>query len=216
MTYTTMTVDPQIIQALREILVDTDSTSQLYSEQRLIEALRVNRVTVRVRDPYLFTAGVYARHRYFAPVPVPWSDIPESLLQPEPGGASFQAAPFRRYWDPQQGSNIEVWLLGVKQVYNTDYTVDWLNGRVTFQNSPSITLPVDDWKPVQAGYSYYRIWHAARQVVAGQVATGREVQVRFGSRESVTLASPSEVLKLLDALIAEMSPTTVTWHRKTY
>lgn len=209
-------VDPSILASLRELLQDTDSTHFTWTDSRLTEALRVHRETIRVRDPFLFTAGVYARHRYFAPVPVPWSDIPETLLQPEPGGASFQAAPFRRYWDPSQGENVEVWVLGVKQQYGLDYQVDWMNGRVTFQNSPNIQLPVDDWKPVQAGYSYYRMRHAMRDVIAGSLATNPVLQVKFGANEAVQQMPASEILKALQVLIAEETPDFIAFQRKTY
>lgn len=201
-------VDSEIINALREVLGDTDSTALAYSEGLCVQALRSHRQHVRCRDPLTLSVGLLMQYPWNPRIPIARSDIADSILEAAPGGREFQALPWLRCWDPK--ATPEVWKDGVKQSTSV-YVVDYINGRIVFEEA------LEDYRVVQASFTYYHLLRAARFCVATRSANNAKTltSVKIGA-DSFTFASPGQALRALDQAIASLEPQYLTLHDRKY
>ncbi len=202
-----LAVCPYALEDLREILCDTDPDAYTYEDARLEQALRDNRRVYLFRDPGFASSGVNPFLWYRGKVHVPPTNPDDTLLQAEPGLRCFQAARHVRHWDSEAA--VDVWQNGVKKTAETDYALNHREGRVTF------TYDVHDWETVNASFACYRIYHAARDVLAGDLGRRREVSIKL-SDNSYTFAPIKDALYALDRLIGNMTPQTVRSGKKLY
>lgn len=200
-----MTIDINAKTTLREILTDTQ-TPYDFTDFALINALQDNRQTILYRNPYIQATGQFINRAYSAPIGVPDSDIQNSILQAEPGKRIFQAQKFVRHWDSLAA--VAIYVSGVIQDAST-YTVDYPTGRVTFN------VDIGDFQPVNACFSYYKIYHAARMVLLTTGVNGSPTKLQNGP-DSIKFNTIADNLKALNAIIAEMSPRTIRINRKIY
>lgn len=210
-----LTIDPEPLQSLREILGDTDPGVVQFTEQRLIDALRDNRAVVLFRDPGYASSGVNPYLWYRGKVHVPGTNPDYSLMQAEPDQATFQAQRFVRHWDSQ--SAVRVWRNGVEKTNSGDFSINYPEGRITFNNTATNTTPVRDWETINCSFAYYRIYHAARMVIATELATAAEYgsTIKLGE-DTFNLGGLRDQLYMIDRVIAEMTPPNVRSSRKVY
>ena len=201
-----MTIDINAKTMLREILQDTQAPYE-YSDFMLINALNDNRQTILYRNPYVQATGQFINRGYSAPIGVPDSETQNSILQAEPGQRIFQIAKPFRHWDST--APVSIYVSGVVQDAST-YSVDYASGRVTFN------VDVGDYQPVNACFSYYKIYHAARMLLLMRFgANGSPAKIQNGP-DSIKFQTTKDLIAALDALIAEMAPKNIRINRKLY
>lgn len=200
-------VNPEILDITREILGDTNPARQLFTDSRLIEALRIHRKIVRMRDPVVKATGLVTTFPYRVRGQcLPEDNTRDSQLMAEPGGVHFQAQQHLRYWDPDVTP--EVWV-NSSQV-TTGFTVDYISGRIAFDTA------VDDWKPVQASFAHYQVYHAARHCLLGMSAAAGQVIRTTIAGDETEYGNPKDAIAALDAFIASISPKSIRWKRRIY
>lgn len=204
-------IDPEPLQSLREILHDTDASAPVYSEMRLIDALRDHRETVLFRNPLPGITGIQSLPVYIYGrnvVPLNETNTWDSHLTPEPDLRSFQAKRTQRHWDSQQ--SVRIYRDGLLQTLTTDYTVNYAEGRVAF------TFDVQDWEAVCASYCFYRIYHAARQIMLAHIANPNGLVMWSEAGVTENYGSLHDRLAAIDALIGSMAPQTLRVNKKVY
>lgn len=212
-------IDVASLSAVREILGDTDPNSPVFTDFRLGNAMRDNRRTVLFRDPAYTATGVVPYvlfSGYRGRVPLNLTNVEESLLQPEPDRASYQALPYFRHWDNQ--SAIIVWRNGVTQhpddlVFPAQsYSVSYVEGRITFTDSVT-----NDWESINASCSYYPIYRIARQVLSAHYAQMLQgaTSVKL-SNDAWSYPSVKERLAMINAVLADFVPKTIRRNKRMY
>ncbi len=202
-----LTICPYAMGDLRAILADEDASDYAYTAGRLEQALRDNRSTVLFRNPGFASSGVNPFLWYRGKVHVPPTNPDDSLLQAEAGLRAFQAARHLRHWDSR--GTVYVWQNGVLKTATTDYSVNHREARVTF------TYDVQDWETVNASFSQYRIYHAARDVLMLELGRKRLVGLKL-TDNNYTFADPAEAIRALDTVIANMTPALIKPGKKLY
>lgn len=191
--------------ALRELLGDPDG--DVYSDDRLTEALRLNRETILYRDPTTSSIGLAATAWRTAAVRVPHSDTDYSLLIAEPDGLSYQCLPAVRYWDNTVSAAI--WVDG--ELQTTGYTVNYLSGRVTFSTA------LEDYQAVNASFSYYKLLHAARQCILTRKITDSDTGVSLKQGPvTIQYGTVADAIRAIDAMLREQQPKTLPIARRIY
>jgi hypothetical protein len=192
-------INEEAITAIRNILGDTDESCPVYAQELIVQILSEQRETIYYRDPKTVSSGFVNYRGWYGRQHVPSNEHDYSLLQAEPGGYVFTAQRFVRHWD----SNIPpvIWLSGSKKVITTDYTVDYANGRIT------MVAQTDDWDVVNASFSYFKIYHAAKQMILLS-GLSQPISMEFGDNK-YTMLSPESAVKVLDNVIRDMTPQNI-------
>lgn len=199
-------VDNTSLNALMLILGDASFTT--YDSSYCMQVMLEFRQSVIFRNPAYSSSGINPWLFYRGQVHVAPTNPDYTLLEAEPDGFSFSAHRFTRHWDPSQPP--QVWLNGVLKTITTDYTVDYVNGRVTFLTA------ISDWQTVNASFVTYKIYHAAQQILLSALAGSQGVMSVEQGDIKYDYGDLRAKLKVVQSIIGNNVPSNLRINRKMY